>query len=88
MKIKIMLLCCLLSGCSYRYGTGYFSNDIPPATAPAAYPVATAQPEPVAKKQCDGEKTTKLEVVNKLDSKNQTLTTDVTETRSASESCQ
>lgn len=88
MKLAIAL-CILLPGCSYRYGTGYFTNDLPPTNAPAAYPTTTAepQPEPVAvvpaKKPCEeeGVKTTTLEVTNQLDSKNQTIkTTAVTET--------
>lgn len=90
MKIAIPLtFCCLLSGCAYRYGTGYFMNDLPPANAPAAYatPSAAPTPEPTAvavtKEPCveEGVKTTTLEVTNQLDSKNQTIkTTAVTET--------
>lgn len=77
----------LLTGCAYRYGAGYFiANDkkLPepedyPMTLPTAVPVASNSPrEPCAE---EGVKTTKLEVVNKIDHANQTLTTTaVTET--------
>lgn len=88
MKTTISLtLCCLLSGCAYRYGTGYFMNDLPPTSAPTAYASAPATPPPVEtatpKEPCveEGVKTTTLEVTNQLDSKNQTIkTTAVTET--------
>ena len=82
---SLVILLALLPGCAYRYGTGYFMNDIPvqhvPAQPPPPEPV---QPEPVAQKPpCNEEavKTTTLEVTNKLDQKAQTMTTTaVTET--------
>lgn len=88
MKITpAILLCFTLTGCAYRYGTGYFMNDLPPANAPTAYPTSEPKPAPIAsstpKEPCveEGVKTTTLEVTNQLDSKNQTIkTTAVTET--------
>lgn len=86
MKIELAIpFCIMLTGCSYRYGTGYFAND-PPPPVPVAYPVPATEPATpvvVNKEPCveEGVKTTTLEVTNQLDSKNQTIkTTAVTET--------
>lgn len=92
MKVCV-LLPLLLGGCAYRYGTGYFMNDLPPAKAPAAYtesePVAAHQPEVVpSEKPCEDDKVTTLEITNQLDSKNQTIkTTAVTETHETRKPC-
>ena len=87
MKIELTIpFCIILTGCAYRYGTGYFTNDPVPPAVPVAYPVPTAEPATpvvVNKEPCveEGVKTTTLEVTNQLDSKNQTIkTTAVTET--------
>lgn len=86
MKIAIPFMLCLLSGCAYRYGAGYFIGgdkhpepEDYPMTLPTAVPVASSPPkEPCVE---EGVKTTTLEVTNQLDSKNQTIkTTAVTET--------
>ena len=75
----IIFIMCSLTGCAYRYGTGYFMNDVPvhrppppqeEAPEPTAQPVASADPIP-----CSEETIEKLEVTNKLDSKNNTITT-------------
>lgn len=56
-----------LSGCSYRYGTGYFTND--PITP---HPPVVVSSDPIP---CKEETLEKLEVTNKLDSTNNTITT-------------
>lgn len=85
---SLVALFVLLPGCAYRYGTGYFMNDLPPQQAPAAYTAPQPEPQPVATKPpCTEEavKTTTLEVTNKLDQKAQTMTTTaVTETHESS----
>jgi len=95
-----VLLPLLLGGCSYRYGTGYFMNDLPPVKAPVAYPepehypmtIPSASPTSVASAEppCEeeGVKTTTLEVTNQLDNKNNTIkTTAVTETHETRKPC-
>jgi hypothetical protein len=73
--LKVFLFATILSGCSYRYGAGYFSlNDPPPSEMPAAYPTTNA-PQPVVAAPCENESEEKLVVTNKLDSQNQTIET-------------
>lgn len=84
MKICQLLLFVLVTGCTYRYGTGYFTNDVPAQSPPAAQPVTTTvtqhdyAPVPVTTAEpaedCE-QMLEKLEVTNKLDSKNNTITT-------------
>lgn len=90
MKTKTIHLtfCILLAGCTYRYGTRSFVVDGRKEPEPDHYPMTLPSAEPVAtsKAPCteEGVKTTKLEVTNKIDSVNQTLTTTaVTETHVA-----
>lgn len=87
----------LLTGCAYRYGTGYFlGGETPKQPEPEHYPmtIPSSTPQPTAsagpKIPCDteGVKTTTLEVTNQLDSKNQTIkTTAVTETHETRNPC-
>ncbi|NBU72355.1 MAG: hypothetical protein EBS53_13090 [Bacteroidetes bacterium] len=94
MKHIVFLGALLLQGCSYRYGTGYFSlNDPPPNGASAAYPSTTVEKpyatstdaagtvQPEQPPPCD-EHEEKLVVTNKLDSKNQTIETTAVSKRS------
>ncbi|NBZ95432.1 MAG: hypothetical protein EBR40_03245 [Proteobacteria bacterium] len=79
MKIYQLLPLVLVTGCAYRYGTGYFMNDVPVHAPPATVPVAPPDPPPVAsaepaEEDCE-QMLEKLEVTNKLDSKNNTITT-------------
>ena len=71
-----------LSGCSYRYGVGYFSPPDPqPVSPPPAVTVA-----PVAEVPCPEEKSrvTTMEVTNKLDSSANTIVTKAVSTTSES----
>ena len=85
----------LLTGCAYRYGTGYFiSNDKKPPEPedyPMTIPAPSASPSAVVEEiPCneEGVKTTTLEVTNQLDSKNNTIkTTAVTETHETRKPC-
>lgn len=77
-KMLIAVFVCL-PACSYRYGIGYFTNDIPPATMPVAYPQTPAPPADA----CSGDEEEKLIVTNKLDSKSQTIETTAISRRSS-----
>ena len=78
--MKSIIACILLTGCTYRYDTGSFTNDPPPANMPAAYPPQLHEPAPVptAPPTCSPETEEQLEVTNKLDSKTQTIQTTAT----------
>jgi hypothetical protein len=82
-----LTLCFFLQGCAYRYGAGYFiAGEQTPPEAPAAFatsPQPPAEPVPQPSPPCTdaGTKKTTLEVINKLDQQNQTMTTTaITET--------
>ncbi len=76
-----------LTGCSYRYGAGYFAlNEQAPAPQPSAtnpQPIATAVP---VEEDCE-QVIEQLEVTNKLDNKNNTITTTAVTKRDRSRKC-
>ena len=92
MKIYELLPCIILSGCAYRYGTGYFMNDVPVHRPP---PVPTETPDPPPPPVASAEPTEddceqvleQLEVTNKLDSKNNTITTTAVTKHERSKRC-
>lgn len=81
----------LTSGCAYRYGAGYFiANDRKEPepdhytmTLPSAEPVASAVP---VDEDCE-QVIEQLEVTNKLDNKNNTITTTAVTKRDRSRKC-
>ena len=90
----------MLTGCAYRYGTGYFMNDIPvqrrpvqqevvedqETTLPVPSATPSAKPDPCPEEPV---KTTTLQVTNQIDQKNQTLTTTaVTESHLSTPPCE
>jgi hypothetical protein len=82
-RLGSTILILSLTGCSYRYGAGYFAvNEQQPA------PVTSQQippPEPVAE---DCEQTIEqLEVTNKLDNTNNTITTTAVTKRDRTRKC-
>jgi hypothetical protein len=83
----------LLQGCAYRYGAGtFFVGEDVSTQAPAAYPepaVASA-PQVSAKTdpQCKDDSEETLEVINKLDSKNQTIVTTAKTKRESVRKCE
>lgn len=95
MRNMTILMTLLLTGCAYRYGTGYFIAGDKKPPEPEDYPMTIPSSAPVIasaepKIPCDeeGVKTTTLEVTNQLDSKNQTIkTTAVTETHETRKPC-
>lgn len=97
----MIITACMLTGCAYRYGTGYFMNDIPiqrhpvqqevvadqeTTTPPVPSATPSAKPDPC---QDEPVKTTTLQVTNQIDQKNQTLTTTaVTESHLSKTPCE
>ena len=99
MNKTTIIFALMLTGCAYRYGAGYFMNDVPQQPVhvvdPPPEPETTAQPvasaAPSAKPPCHEEpvKTTTLQVTNQIDQKNQTLTTTaVTESHLSTPPCE
>jgi hypothetical protein len=72
----VMVVGFFLSGCSYRYGVGYFS---PPDPQPHSVPPAAEVPCPEEKSRV-----TTMEVTNKLDSSANTIVTKAVSTTSES----
>lgn len=92
MKIYQLLPLVLVTGCAYRYGTGYFMNDVPvhrpptvPTETPDPPPAPVASSEPT-EEDCE-QVLEKLEVTNKLDSKNNTITTTAVTKHERSKRC-
>ena len=99
MNKTTIIFALMLTGCAYRYGAGYFMNDVLQRPVhvvdPLLEPETTAQPvasaAPSAKPPCPEEpvKTTTLQVTNQIDQKNQTLTTTaVTESHISNSPCE
>jgi|GEM_PF-6120788 len=88
---KILLILTLVTGCAYRYGAGYFvanekkepEPDHYPMTLPTSQPVAAAEP---AEEDCE-QVIEQLEITNKLDNKNNTITTTAVTKRDRSRKC-
>jgi len=82
-----MILLMSLSSCSYRYGTGYFTleGQEPPAhiVPSAVKPIESAT---VNDEDC-AQTIEKLEITNKLDHQNNTITTTAVTTRDTSSKC-
>lgn len=90
MKIYQLLPVVALTSCAYRYGTGYFMNDVPvrppqPAVTAESDPQPQASAEPPSE-DCE-QVLEQLEVTNKLDSKNNTITTTAVTKHERSKRC-
>jgi len=82
-----MILIMSLTGCAYRYGAGYFiANDQPPVAQPVpqeTQPIASAEP---IEEDCE-QVIEQLEVTNRLDNKNNTITTTAVTKRDRTTKC-
>lgn len=75
-----------LMGCSYRYGAGYFAvNEQPTQQSVSVNPQPAVAAEPIAE-DCE-QVIEQLEVTNKLDNKNNTITTTAVTKRDRTSKC-
>jgi len=86
-RLGSTILIMSLTGCAYRYGAGYYiANNQAPSVQPAPQEAHTAASAKPIEEDCE-QVIEHLEVTNRLDNKNNTITTTAVTKRDRSRKC-